>query len=88
MEIGQIVKGHVNEFLGLNKDLSTGRLAICHKCPLYSEKYGGLCNDRLYLNEETGDLSLVWQPGFKKGCGCRLSAKTTLSNATCPLDKW
>lgn len=57
MQIGQIVKGHVNEVLGLNKDISEERLNICYSCPIYSPKFGGLCNNRLWLNPNTGDVS-------------------------------
>lgn len=57
MQIGQIVKGHVNEVLGLNKDISEQRLKVCYSCPLYSTKLGGLCNNRLWLNPNTGDVS-------------------------------
>lgn len=88
MEIGNIVHGHVNEVLGLGKDISEGRLKICYKCPLYSTKFGGICNNNLWLNVETGDISLEPKSGYKRGCGCRLNAKTTLTNATCPLGKW
>ena len=88
LEIGQIVKGHINEALGLEKDISQGRLKICYQCPLYSKKFGGLCNNKLWLNIETGDVSLTPQKGYKRGCGCRLSAKTTLPNAMCPIGKW
>ena len=88
MEIGNIVKGHINEVLGLNKDISTGRLQICRQCPLYSPKYGGLWNNRLWLNVETGDVSMTKRAGYKNGCGCRLSAKTSLTNAICPVGKW
>lgn len=88
MEIGQIIKGHLNEVLNLNKDISEGRLQICYQCPLYSPKYGGLCNNRLWLNVETGDVSLVSKPGYKNGCSCRLQAKTRLPDAICPVGKW
>lgn len=88
MEIGSIVKGHVNEILGLGKDISEGRLIICYKCPLYSTKWGGVCNNNLWLNIETGDVSLTKKKGYKNGCGCRLLSKTTLSSAKCPLGKW
>lgn len=30
-----IVNGHINEVLGLNKDISQERLKICKTCPLY-----------------------------------------------------
>lgn len=88
MEIGNIVNGHVNEFLGLNKNLSEIRLAICKKCPLFSPRLGGVCNNRLWYNKETGDVSMSKKSGYIKGCGCRLKAKTTLANEKCPAGKW
>lgn len=88
MEIGNIIKGHLNEVLNLNKDISLGRLEICYECPLFSTKFGGLCNNRLWLNIETGDVSLEKKPGYKNGCGCRLKAKASLTNAVCPIGKW
>lgn len=88
MEIGNIVKGHLNEVLGLNKDIKEGRLRICYNCPLYLPKLGGICNSRLWLNAETGDVSLIEKEGYKNGCGCRILAKTSLLNAVCPLGKW
>lgn len=88
MEIGQIVKGHMNELLGLNKDISEERLKVCYSCPLYSTKFGGLCNNRLWLNPNTGDVSTSEQEGYIHGCGCRLLAKTKLPGASCPLKKW
>jgi hypothetical protein len=78
LEIGNIVKGHLNEVLGLNKDLKEQRLRICYMCPLYSKKYGGICNNKLFLNPITGDVSLSKKEGYKQGCGCRILAKTTL----------
>ena len=50
MEIGQIINGHVNEILGLNKDISKQRLEICYRCPLYTTKLGGMCNDKLWYD--------------------------------------
>lgn len=88
MEIGQIVKGHINEALGLNKDISKGRLEICYQCSLYSTKLGGTCNNKLWLNVETGDVSMIKKAGYKNGCGCRLLSKTTLPSAVCPVGKW
>jgi len=35
MEIGNIVKGHVNEILGLNVNISEERMGICKRCPLF-----------------------------------------------------
>lgn len=88
MEIGAIVQGHVNEILGLNKDLSQERMKICKECPLFVQELGGLCNPRLYLNPVTGDTSVKYKDGYRRGCGCRLNAKTKLKNAHCPNDKW
>lgn len=88
MQIGQIVQGHVNELLGLNKDISQERMKICKICPLFLNSLGGICNPKLYLNPKTEDVSTTYKDGYKKGCGCRLLAKTKLVNAHCPNDKW
>ncbi len=88
MEIGKIITGHVNEVLGLNKNLTEVRLEICKKCPLYSARFGGTCNNRLYLNKENGDVSVSYKTGYVRGCGCRLKAKTTLAREKCPAGKW
>lgn len=88
MEIGNIVRGHVNELLGLNKDISQERMKICKVCPLFLNSMGGMCNPKLYLNPQTGDVSTKYKDGYGKGCGCRLQAKTKLPNAHCPNDKW
>ena len=86
--IGQIVKGHVNEVLGLNQDISKIRMNICKQCPLFKDTLGGVCNAKLWLNPTTGDIAMSRQPGYYKGCGCRLLAKTTISTAHCPAKKW
>lgn len=88
MEIGNIVKGHANELFGLNQDISEQRIEVCKRCPLYSNKLGGMCNDKLFLDPETGDVSTKKLLGYIQGCGCRLKAKTTLINEECPVGKW
>ena len=88
MDIGNIVTGHLNEVLSLNQDISEPRMRICLKCPLYSPKHGGMCNMRLWLNPETGDVSTEKKDGYYRGCGCRLRAKTTISKESCPARKW
>ena len=88
MEVSNIVKGHVNELLGLGKNLSEERMKICLKCPIYSEILGGICNSKLWINPETDDISLRKKPGYVQGCGCRLKAKTTLVNEHCVANKW
>lgn len=86
--VGNIVKGHINELLNINEDISTKRLQICYSCPLYSNQLGGVCNNRLWLNPTTGDVSTKKKPGYINGCSCRLAAKTRLPNAVCPAKKW
>ena len=88
MEKGNIVKGHINEVLGLYEDISQKRLAVCKKCPLYKTTYGGQCNAKLWLDPNTGDVSLEEKDGYYKGCGCRLLAKTRVPEAHCPALKW
>ena len=88
MGVGDIVKGHVNELLNRNEDISKVRMDICRKCPLFISELGGICNPRLYLNVETGDVSTKKMDGYVSGCGCRLSAKTRLSKSRCPNGKW
>ena len=88
MEVGNIVSGHINELLGLNKNLSEERMKICLKCPIFSQKLGGICNNKLWINPKTDDVSLTKKPGYVQGCGCRLQAKTTLVNEHCIINKW
>ena len=89
MGFSQILSGHLNEVLGLNKDISSKRLQICSQCPLYKKTIvGPICNNKLWYNVRTNEVSDKQKLGFKKGCGCRLNAKTSLPNASCPLGKW
>ena len=88
MDLGDIAKGHINELFKKNSDISKERLRICYECPLYSDRFGGICNNKLYLNPKTGDVSTYKKPGYINGCSCRLNAKTTLPNAQCPVGKW
>ena len=88
MEVKNIIQGHINEVFNINEDISKNRLKICYRCPLYSNRLGGICNSRLWLNRNTGDVSVIMKPGYIKGCGCRLRSKTRLPNAKCPVDKW
>ena len=62
LPIAQIIEGHAKEALGLDTDISEARLRICHRCPLFSNALGGMCNSRLWLNVETGDVSdaIIW----------------------------
>ena len=88
MNVGQIIQGHANELFNINEDISKKRLKICHSCPLFYKKYGGICNSNLWLNVNTGDVSTKKKTGYVQGCNCRLLAKTRLPNATCPANKW
>ena len=88
MNILDIANGHVKELLNKNEDISKIRLQICYRCPLYSTKLGGVCNSRLWLNVNTGDVSTVKKPGYVNGCSCRLNSKTRLPHAKCPAGKW
>lgn len=87
--VKDIIRGHVNEALSLNKELSEQRMAICRACPLYlATSIGPICNSNLYYNTQTGDTSSLKKEGFIKGCGCRLKAKTTLKDSSCPTGQW
>ena len=88
MDIQGIIQGHINEVFNLQETLSKNRLQICYKCPLYSPKFGGICNSKLWLNPNTGDVSTEKKEGYINGCSCRLQAKTRLTNAKCPVGKW
>lgn len=88
MNMLDIINGHVKNLLNLEEELSKSRLEICYKCPLYSKKLGGICNNKLWLNIKTGDVSVKQKPGYVRGCSCALKAKTRLSNAHCPANKW
>lgn len=89
MNILNIIKGHFNEVLNANQDTSRQRMEICEKCPLFrKESYGLICNSNLWINPETNEISDIFKPGFLKGCGCRLRAKTTLQSENCPVGKW
>lgn len=83
-----IVHGHINEVLGLNKDISTERMKVCKTCPLFKNVFGGVCNPNLWLNPDTMDISNRRKEGYYKGCGCRISPKTKLVYAHCPAHRW
>lgn len=88
MNIFDIANGHIKELFNINQELSQKRLQICYRCPLYSIKLGGICNNKLWLNVNTGDVSTKPKEGYKNGCSCRILAKSRLPNATCPVGKW
>lgn len=89
MGLKAIIDGHVKEALGMNQDISETRMKICRECPLYKQTaMGPVCNSKLWLDTITGEVSNIKRPGFKSGCGCRLTAKTRLSYTHCPVGKW
>ena len=47
MNILDITNGHIKELFNLNKELSDSRMKICYICPLFLNKFGGICNNRL-----------------------------------------
>lgn len=90
MGLSAIIGGHIKEVLGLNKDIYGTRIAICKQCPLCkrSLKYGLVCTTELWYNPKSGDVSEQQLDGYINGCGCRLGAKTRLTNQICPAGKW
>lgn len=75
MEIKHIIKGHINELFGINKDLSDYRIEnACKKCKVSYNEKGNFTNTCLRKNG---------------GCGCRLKAATSLKDGKkCPMGIW
>jgi len=88
MNIIDVTNGHLKELFNINEELSKSRMKICRACPLFSRRFGGLCNNRLYFNPDTKDISLSKKEGYINGCGCRMLAKTRIPTAKCVLNKW
>ena len=65
MNILDITNGHIKELFNINKELSDSRMKICRICPLFLNKLGGICNNRLWLNVNTGDVSVTKKEGYK-----------------------
>lgn len=83
-----ILDGHVNEMFNNNEELFKKRLEVCKQCPLYKETpVGPICNPKLYISEG-GDVSTTRKDGYKRGCSCRLNAKTRLQHSRCIVGKW
>lgn len=89
-QITDILKGHLNELTGANEDLSETRLNICRECPLFKDtiNWGPMCDSSKYISEDGEQWSLIPLPGYVKGCGCRLRAKTRIPNISCIVGKW
>jgi hypothetical protein len=89
INVKDIVKGHINELLNVNEELAEKRLAICEACPLgIQTSLGLICNNNLWINPETEEISTYSRSGYVRGCGCRLAAKTTLEDNHCIINKW
>lgn len=84
-QIKDITQGHYKELMKTGEDLYQTRMAICKTCPLFTDTmFGMICDSKRYLNAKTNKTSYVPLEGYKRGCGCRLSAKTRLEKAHCP----
>ena len=88
MDIIDILNGTSKEILGKEDDLSKNRMNICKECPLYKQTpLGPICNPNLYINEDGVVLDRP-KIGFRKGCACRLNAKTRVAHSHCIVNKW
>jgi hypothetical protein len=93
INVKDIVKGHYKEFnnkiQNIKDELTDKRLDICRACPLGIQTSLGLkCNKNLWINPETEEISTYSRSGYVRGCGCRLSAKATLKDSHCIINKW
>ena len=83
-----IIEGNINRALNRNQEIAQKRIRICYSCPLYSQNFGGQCNNKLWLDPITGDVSTEPKDGYKKGCGCLIKSKVAATNTKCPVGKW
>ena len=63
------------------------RKKICEQCPIYSPSRG-VCNPKLWLNPNTGDVSTSAKAGYIKGCGCHVLIKMRTLTNHCIAGKW
>ena len=89
MGMNEIVDGHIKELLNQEQSLYESRIKICRDCKLMTKDriLGEMCDKKKWFNPNTGALSLVRTDGYINGCGCRMSAKARIPEATCPLKK-
>lgn len=89
-DLNQIIEGHIKEALNLENDLYNKRMPICRQCPLYTKDniLGALCDNKKGYNPQTGEINNLPEPGFVRGCGCRLEAKNRVKKSKCVLNKW
>lgn len=87
-QIGDIIEGHLNELLGRGMELKDARLKICEMCPIHKDSQIGLiCDSSKWINK-INEVRFQETPGFTRGCGCRMSAKTTMEHQHCIVNKW
>lgn len=87
-QLGDIIEGHLNEVLKNNETLSESRLKICSVCPIGKQTAMGImCDSNKWMNRY-GEIAKEATPGYVRGCGCRMSAKSTLEHAKCVAGKW
>ena len=89
INVGQVIKGHINEITKQENALYESRIKICQTCPLYTEtSLGPICDSKKCFNQKTNTVQSYPGDGLVCGCACRLNAKTRLKNAQCVLNKW
>lgn len=86
----QIIKGTVNNLLSREEILHKKRIVICKECGLYNKDgvFGPECNNKIFLNPITNEISNIPKSGFYKGCSCVLSSATRVIDKKCPVGKW
>jgi len=89
-DIRDIATGFFNDLMNLENDLYEKRIKICRECKLWKKDstFGEMCNNDLYYNSKTDEVSVDKKPGFVNGCGCVLRAKTRVPHMHCPLARW
>ena len=88
--ISQITKGFFNSLTSREDELFKERIKICRSCPLFKKDsvFGEICNEKLYINPQTGETSTTKKISYVNGCGCILRSKTRVPEASCILGKW
>ena len=88
-QVTQIVEGTFNNITNRKEDLYSERIAICRQCPIKKddEIFGEMCNNRRWMNPNTGEVSYIPLDGYVKGCGCKIKLKAKLKTEKCPAGK-
>lgn len=75
----QIVEGTIKSIITSKdtEELHTKRMEVCKACVAFKD---GICSSKVSLVNTNGKEV--------KGCGCVLSIKTRVADATCPAGKW